>query len=221
MPGMTDSLAGVPARLRGRIKLELVVLALATVVFLLCAPKNTLLYTVLAVLFLIYIALGARFTYRVIWSSRVSDSLSAWKYTAAWTAPVLLGFVAMVIVQKSDVKPVDIAFVLPAYFLWALVQQTLFQFYLLGRLRVIFSHWPAWLLCGVNGLAYGLVHFPDYRLILLTVPAGFLWSYCYLRFRALLPLACSHACLAVGYYASVHGSGLLTRWTGELARISQ
>jgi membrane protease YdiL (CAAX protease family) len=85
---------------------------------------------------------------------------------------------------------------------WALVQQTLFQFYLLGRLRQLLAVRAAIVLAG---LGYGAVHLPDGELALLTSAAGIVWSWAYERDRVLLPLALSHALLGTTYFAWVHG----------------
>jgi hypothetical protein len=49
------------------------------------------------------------------------------------------------------------AFYLP----WALLQQTLFQFHLLGRLRVLFPFASPVLLSVVDGVLYGMTHLPS------------------------------------------------------------
>jgi hypothetical protein len=62
------------------------------------------------------------------------------------------------------------------YIPWAAVQQTLFQFYLHGRLRALLRSASPLLPCALTGTCYGLVHLPDLRLAALTSGAGIVWS---------------------------------------------
>ena len=55
------------------------------------------------------------------------------------------------------------------YAAWALLQQTLFQFYLLGRLCVLLPRVSPLIVCTFNGIVYGLVHLPDVWTTLATV----------------------------------------------------
>ena len=98
-----------------------------------------------------------------------------------------------------------VAFYLP----WALLQQTLFQFYLFGRLLTLL---PPWLAVACTALAYGLVHLPDPVLSAFTALAGIFWSYVYNRYRRLLPLAVSHACLGAAFHYWVYGLDLAREW---------
>src|SRR5205823_14590237 len=76
-----------------------------------------------------------------------------------------------------------------AYIAWALIQQTLFQFYLLGRLLALFPRaMPLWPVL-VTGLGFSLVHLPDIPTTLVTAIAGVVWTLIYCRYRCLLPLA--------------------------------
>src|SRR5207237_309473 len=52
---------------------------------------------------------------------------------------------------------------------WAALQQMLFQFYLLGRLRVLIPASPALTLAAMNGVLFGAVHLPDVELTVLTI----------------------------------------------------
>jgi Type II CAAX prenyl endopeptidase Rce1-like len=89
---------------------------------------------------------------------------------------------------------------------WALFQQTLFQFYLLGRLRVLLPMASPIMLSLANGVLFGAAHVPEWDQALLTIPAGVAWSYVYCRDRALGPIALSHALLGVTYFYWVRGS---------------
>jgi hypothetical protein len=55
---------------------------------------------------------------------------------------------------------------------WALLQQALFQFYLLGRVRALLASAPGLLVAAVNGLFFGAVHLPKGDLTLVTIVAG-------------------------------------------------
>lgn len=86
------------------------------------------------------------------------------------------------------------------YVPWALLQQTLFQFYLLGRLRGIFPFASPLLLSVINGILYGAIHLPNPRVAAVTIIGGVIWSYSYHRDRFTLPIALSHAILASTFY---------------------
>jgi membrane protease YdiL (CAAX protease family) len=99
---------------------------------------------------------------------------------------------------------------------WAAAQQTLFQFYLLGRLRALWPGAPPAALAALNGLFFGLVHVPEWDLALATVAAGAVWSWYYLHDRSLSPLVLSHAGLGATYFHWVRGRDLGLQWLGAL-----
>jgi membrane protease YdiL (CAAX protease family) len=96
------------------------------------------------------------------------------------------------------------------YFLWALVQQFLVQFYLLGRLLTILPAAPAVVL---TGLTYSLVHLPEIGVTAVTAVAGIVWTGIYRRYRVLIPLAFSHAFLGTTFYYWVYGRDLFGTWS--------
>lgn len=98
------------------------------------------------------------------------------------------------------------------FILWAALQQVLFQLYLLGRLRALVPAAPPAAVAVVNGLLFGAVHLPDVELTVLTIVAGAVWSWYYLRDRCLGPIALSHAVLGTTYYYWVRGDDLVVRW---------
>jgi hypothetical protein len=105
------------------------------------------------------------------------------------------------------------------YALWALMQQTLFQFYLLGRLLVLFpKNQPIWPVV-ITGVGFCLVHLPDMPTTLVTAIAGIVWTAIYYRFRFLLPLAISHAALGTAFYYGVCGHDLAQEWKSALSVI--
>jgi len=97
------------------------------------------------------------------------------------------------------------------YLPWALLQQFVFQFYLLGRLLVLL---PVWGAVAVTALAFSLVHFPRLPVMAVTLVAGAAWALIYRRYRALLPLAVSHALLGSALHYWVFGRDLLANWLG-------
>ncbi|MCZ7646395.1 MAG: CPBP family glutamic-type intramembrane protease [Planctomycetota bacterium] len=97
------------------------------------------------------------------------------------------------------------------YVPWALLQQTLFQFYLLGRLRALLPFASPLLLSVINGVLYGLVHLPDAPVTAVTIIGGIVWSYSYHRDRYVLPLALSHAVLGSTFFYWVSDSDILSK----------
>jgi hypothetical protein len=99
------------------------------------------------------------------------------------------------------------------YLPWALVQQTLFQFYLLGRLRALLPYAHPFFLSILTGVLYGLVHLrgnlASVGVTAVTIIGGIFWSYSYYRDRYVLPLAISHALLGSTFYYWVYGRDLL------------
>jgi len=67
------------------------------------------------------------------------------------------------------------------YLPWALMQQALLQFYLLGRLLALLPRRYRFLPMIVTGICFGLVHLPDVWTALVTVAAGVVWTFMYYR----------------------------------------
>lgn len=102
------------------------------------------------------------------------------------------------------------------YVPWALVQQFLFQFYLLARWRALLPYASPWFLALVNGFFYGAMHLPQWPVAIVTMIGGFVWSYSYLRDRYVWPLAVSHAVLASTFYYWACNSDLLGNLANSL-----
>lgn len=81
-----------------------------------------------------------------------------------------------------------------AYLPWALIQQLLLGPFLASRWERIVRRPEAAAL--LTGLMFGAIHFPNFALMSGTLVLGTLWALLFLRFRAWLPLAVSHAVLA-------------------------
>lgn len=97
------------------------------------------------------------------------------------------------------------------YVPWALLQQNLFQFYLLGRLRALLPFASPFTLALINGILYGAVHLPNWPVAMVTMIGGVVWSYSYHRDRYVLPIALSHAVLGSTFFYWVWDSDLLAR----------
>ena len=82
------------------------------------------------------------------------------------------------------------------YPLWALLQQAMLLIAIAPRcLLIARSHAPNAAL--LAGLAFALLHLPNFALMLATAAGGTLWAMLGFRHRALLPLATSHAILGL------------------------
>ena len=95
---------------------------------------------------------------------------------------------------------------------WALMQQTLLQFYLLGRLLALLPKQYLFAPIIITGSCFGLVHLPDVWTASVTVASGMAWSFIYYRYRLLLPLAFSHAALGSAFYYGIFGHDLAVEW---------
>jgi hypothetical protein len=102
------------------------------------------------------------------------------------------------------------------YLPWALMQQTLLQFYLLGRLLALFPRQLLFVPFMITGACFGLVHLPDIWTALVTVAAGTAWGLIYYRYRLLWPLAFSHAALGSAFYYGIFGHDLAVEWRALL-----
>lgn len=203
-----------------RVIFELSLLAVLTVVFLLVFPERPMRVEVgLAVFALTLLLLNLRYTKYVIWKP----------FPCAWDrrlrlrkAVLLVGAVTGLAViglfvggaggwemaaQRVGNWRVLLAFAL--FFPWALLQQTLFQFYLLGRFLTLF---PASVAITCTGITYGLVHLPDIVVTLATTAAGIVWTYVYYRYRVLSPLVFSHTLLGTLFYYWIYGRDLAKEW---------
>lgn len=95
------------------------------------------------------------------------------------------------------------------YLPWALLQQFIFQVYLLGRLLWLVPYRFA---VPLAAAAFSLVHFPRTPVMLGTAAAGLVWAATYVRHRALMPLAVSHAVLGSALHYWVFGRDLAHLW---------
>jgi membrane protease YdiL (CAAX protease family) len=202
--------------------MELGTLGASTALFLALLPTRPLWSNIaLALLALALVGLSAGTTRRCFWDPPEGSWSVRFRRSSAlalgWSLPVVLAFgayAALGIEQRSAGVVLSRLFGpgfwgnLAVFVPWALVQQTLFQFYLLGRVQALLPGAAPLVPVVLTGVAYGAVHLPDRELALLTSVAGTLWCYCYQRDRAVLPVALSHAVLGTTYFAWVRGREL-------------
>jgi hypothetical protein len=212
--------------LKRRFLAELLILCALTIIFLVVFPKRSIYVDgPLALFALSLVVWNSRFTKHSVWvqfplrddlRTRVKRS-----YTLAgiFTIPVIVAFAAIGLTfayrefgwEGAWVRLLNwhlaLAFLL--YLPWALLQQFLFQFYLLGRLLTLL---PAPVAVYANGMAYSLVHLPEVGIALATAPAGIFWTFLYRRDRLLLPLGISHALLGSSFYYWGYGRDLFMAW---------
>lgn len=222
--------------LRQKVALELGTLVLLATIFLVFFPRrNPWVDVALAVFALMGIAISAGYTKSVIWAAlpphkadnRFNDSA---KVTLWITGPTALLFflIGGIVAYRNAGWPAvvervfnwKILAVFIPYVGWAFVQQTLFQFYLLGRLLALFpKHQPIWPIL-ITGLSFSLLHLPDVPTALVTAIAGPIWTLIYYRYRCLFPLAVSHAALGTAFYFGICGHDLAAEWRAAAALLT-
>ncbi len=152
--------------------------------------------------------------------AEVSELRRAWLAAAAFTAGALaLLAVIALLAMPAELRTGDqlvarffswhLLLAMLLYFPWALLQQYIFQFYLFGRLLQLL---PVPAAVALTAVAFASVHFPRWPVMAVTVIAGSVWTLLYHRYRALLPLAASHAILGAALHYWVFGRDLLARW---------
>jgi len=218
------------ARLRRRLGTELFVIVLLTIVFFILFPRRPMvLDECLALFAVVLLILNAGFTKSMVWN-RFPPSLSGRERlrrclvaVVGWTSVFLLIlFIGALYIGYSQgglkgifirISNWHIIFAVGLYFSWALVQQTLFQFYLLGRLLILL---PAPVAIVLTGVAFSMVHLPNVGVTVATAVAGIVWSGLYYRYRFLSPLAFSHALLGSALFSWVYGEDVVQGLIGVL-----
>lgn len=227
MPHSRDprsSNADEPARLA--VAAELSIVLVATIVFLVVFPARAAYVDAILGLTAVALIALASSRSRILWmreqilerddGGRLSRAV---RWSAAFTLPVIVLFLLLGIWLGYSAGGWDGALVrvgnwhlLPAlvlYFAWGLLQQFVFQFYLLGRLLYILPGAAAVLL---TGIAFSMVHFPRAPVMAVTLVAGVVWASIYRRYRSLVPLAASHALLGATLHYWIFGRDLLALW---------
>jgi hypothetical protein len=149
-------------------------------------------------------------------AAAVGTHRDAWRVCALFTVAALVALAIAAIIATGTGTPWQQRFsnwhlliAAALYFPWALLQQYIFQFYLLGRcLRLVATP----LAIVLTASAFAAVHFPRWPVMIVTLIAGTVWSVCYYRWRRLLPLALSHAVLGAALHYWVFGRDLLDAW---------
>lgn len=214
--------------LRQQAARELLILAILTSAFLALFPRRPVFIDLaLALLAVSLVLLTARHTRRAIWGKYPVEATSRRWTTCAGltlilTAAALTVFLVIGVsiaytaagwaAVKYRILHPSIPIAVLLYIPWALLQQTLFLFYLLGRLTLVLPSVPSSGVAVINGLAFGLVHLPDPWLMTLGWAGGTVWSALYLRYRLLWPLAISHAVVGTTFFYWVYAYDLAGAW---------
>jgi membrane protease YdiL (CAAX protease family) len=207
---------------RAWVSVELAAIAIAALVFVgTVRVRPPYLDFALAAAAVALIALSARRSTQ-LWHTTGATSekrtREAWLASAAFTAAALIALGAVAALGTFDssgssmlarARNWHIVIAIALYFPWALLQQYIFQFYLLGRLLHIVNA-PAAI--AVTAIAFACVHFPRWPVMAVVAVAGAVWALIYYRHRRLLPLAASHAVLGAALHYWVFGNDLLNRW---------
>jgi len=215
-----------------RAAVELLVLGILAGCFLALFPRRPIVVDLGLALFAVgLVLLGANNRRGQCWGSPAAEvgHASRWRgvaVTMTMTVIVMLVWFAVGAVigyQGADWPGVKARILHPyiptavlLYLPWALIQQILFQFYLLGRVRALCPSLHPLAQSSLNGLIFGLVHATDLEIMLLAALGGTLWSWLYLRDRRLWPLAVSHALVGTTFYYWVYGYDLASRWSAFL-----
>jgi membrane protease YdiL (CAAX protease family) len=206
--------------LRRRVAVELATLAVLTSVYLVLVPERPMWVDAgLGLGALVLVGATARTTREQVWAPLATPRRErlrhCWRHMFVGTLAVALLFAVVGGWARAAAPPFTATMLaaLPLFILWATVQQVLFQFYLLGRLRALIPAAPAAALAVINGFLFGAVHLPDVEVTVLTIVGGGVWSWYYLRDRCLGPIALSHAVLGTTYYYWIRGDDLVRRWS--------
>ena len=206
-----------PNGLRLRVATELGVLVVLTALFLIFVPQDPQtkqgIYLGMALVGLGLVGFTAKETEERIWGPVTSPPFDRIRRcainTSFFTLPPALGFLIVGILcrhfdvyKEPHVSMISLHFLMAlcVYLPWALLQQTLFQFYLLGRLRALLPFASPLTISVINGVLYGLCHLPNPELTAVTIIGGIFWSYSYHRDRYVIPIAISHAVLASTFF---------------------
>ena len=232
--GAAEALGHTPQR--RKVAVELLVLGLLSSAFLALFPRRPILVDLgLALFALSLVLLNANYTRTQLWGQwpvEVGRPGRRHGVLVTMTITVLVVLVFFLVgavigyqgagwpgVKARILHPYIPTAVL-LYLPWAWLQQTLFQFYLLGRVRTLCPSLHPLAQSALNGLIFGLVHTTDIWIVLLASLGGTLWSVLYLRYRRLWPLAVSHAFVGTTFYYWVYGYDLASRWSAFLRSVS-
>ncbi|MFC3194462.1 CPBP family intramembrane glutamic endopeptidase [Marinicella sediminis] len=117
---------------------------------------------------------------------------------AGWPLWLMIILVFLAVVYGLSL-PLSFVQQLPAYFLWALIQQTLLGPVFSDELKTHLKTsdlTTAWLVA----VLFAIIHAPNHSLMLATLLGGFIWSWSWLVYRNIYLNAFSHALLALLFY---------------------
>ncbi|HAK95225.1 MAG TPA: hypothetical protein DCM87_09535 [Planctomycetes bacterium] len=140
---------------------------------------------------------------------RMDNLLPALGAAGLFTALAATGIAAYAVLRNVPLWRSDMALLLPLYPVWGIVQQTIFQGVLHRRLRVVLRSAP--LEVAVTSVAFGLVHWGNMALVVLTLAAGICWSLLFRCRPNTWALGLSHGALAALAYPLVLGEAPLGR----------
>lgn len=211
-----------------RAAVELLILSLLSIAFLALFPRRPIYVDLLlALLASALVLLNVRYTSTHIWKPvPLNVGRRNWwpgvLVTMALTAFVVLVFLLIGVAigyqgadwpgAKARILHPYLPTALLLYLPWAVLQQILFQVYLLGRVCTLCPSLHPLVLSLLNGLVFGAVHTTDIWILLLATLGGTLWSFLYLKYRRLWPLVVSHALIGTTFYYWVYGYDLASRW---------
>lgn len=218
-----------------RAAVELLVLGILSSGFLALFPQRSIFVDLdLALFALSVVLLNASYTRTHIWGQwPLEVGRAGWRrcllVTMTLTVLVLVVFLLVGIVigyegadwpgAKARILHPYLPTAVLLYLPWAWLQQTLFQFYLLGRVCTLCPSLHPLAQSLLNGFIFGAIHTTDIGIALLAALGGTLWSFLYLRYRRLWPLAVSHALVATTFYYWVYGYDLAGRWSAFLGSL--
>jgi membrane protease YdiL (CAAX protease family) len=203
------------------VALELLGLGAATAAFLASfevrPPYVDLVLAIAAVALIVASAARSRRLWALARAPELDAGRDAWRAGLLFTgvALVMLAALAVIVARGAGTPAIDrfaswhLLAAAALYFPWALLQQYIFQFYLLPRwLRLV----PVPAAVVLTAATFSAVHFPRWPVMLVTLVAGAVWALLYYRWRRLVPLALSHALLGAALHYWVFGNDLLARW---------
>ncbi len=198
-------------------------MALGATLFLVLVPERPISVDLgLAFLAAGLVALTARDTRERVWGTPFEPRADRFRHSTRHlligSAGVMLLFAAWPLWHGGPLLTPTLLVTLALFVPWALLQQALFQFYLLGRLRALLAGMPRFVVAALNGVLFSAVHLPEWDLALVTLVAGSVWSWYYLHDRCLVPIGLSHAALGAAYFYWVRGEDLVRRWLEITAR---
>jgi membrane protease YdiL (CAAX protease family) len=207
--------------IRSRVIVELGGLAVGAALFLVVVPQRPIfLDLALALLALGLVAATARDTRERVWGTPsrpfAEGARHSTRHLLIGTAAVVPLFAAWRVVSGGQLVTPTFFGALIIFVPWAYLQQALFQFYLLGRVQALLGGAPSLVVAAVNGVLFGVLHLPDWDLTVVTIVAGSVWSWYYLRDRYLPPIAVSHAVLGTTYFYWIRGQDLVRQWLSGL-----